>query len=210
MLVMVLALTTSNCCCQHMQLHVRGHDMSWASFKVVEVMAAVSQRLRHVQSSARQIMQTPLKQKNLKYKRSAYIAAKHIFDKNTDVVLLCTRHLQKELLSKDPILIAIAINCLSNIATVDLAENLLPNVVEMTKRCVAEQWLWIEIGPVAPSMCLMRVISANLIPSIETLIAECVSTARIRTSARMPRWCFTSCTCATRRYDPLAMTWLLD
>ena len=73
-------------------------------------------------------------QKNLRFKRSAYIAAKHIFDKNTDVVLLCTQQLQKELMSNDPILIGIAINCLSNIATVDLAENLLPNVAEMTKR----------------------------------------------------------------------------
>ena len=51
--------------------------------------------------------------KNLRYKRSAYIAAKHIFDKNTEVVLLCTQQLQKELMSNDHILIGIAINCLS-------------------------------------------------------------------------------------------------
>ena len=65
--------------------------MNWASFQVVEGMAMV-----HCDLMLYEFTFEPA-QPQLKYKRSAYIAAKHIFTKESEVVLLCTQQLAKVL-----------------------------------------------------------------------------------------------------------------
>ena len=63
------------------------------------------------------------------YKRIGYLAAAQSFTQQTEVVLLCTNLLKKELQSKNPYAIGLAINCLSNVCTPDLvSEHTCPGV----------------------------------------------------------------------------------
>ncbi|KAF3438580.1 hypothetical protein FNV43_RR21343 [Rhamnella rubrinervis] len=82
------------------------YDMSWASFHVVEVMS--STRFAH--------------------KRIAYHAASHSFDESTPVLVLITNQLRKDLTSTNELEVSLALECLSRIATVDLASDLTPEV----------------------------------------------------------------------------------
>ncbi|CAM9229510.1 unnamed protein product, partial [Hapterophycus canaliculatus] len=61
-------------------LQMLGYDMSWAAFYVIEVMTMP--RFAH--------------------KRVGYLAANQCFTEDTEVVLLCTNHLQKEFKSQNP------------------------------------------------------------------------------------------------------------
>ncbi|KAI8876341.1 hypothetical protein K501DRAFT_288949, partial [Backusella circina FSU 941] len=90
-------------------LQMLGYDMSWASFHVVEVM-----------SSAKFL-----------HKRSGYLAATLSFQQDTDVLMLTTNLMKKDLASQIPVDIAIALNGLSQIATPDLARDLCPDLVAM-------------------------------------------------------------------------------
>jgi AP-3 complex subunit delta-1 len=53
------------------------------------------------------------------------------FHESTDVIVLCTQLLKKELQAKSPYEIGLAINTLANIATEDLSRDLLADVVTM-------------------------------------------------------------------------------
>lgn len=88
-------------------LNMLGYDMSWASFHIVEVMSY--ERFWH--------------------KRIGYTAACQSFRQDTEVVLLCTNLLKKEFGSANPYEIGLAINALANIATSDLARDLLSDIV---------------------------------------------------------------------------------
>ena len=101
-------------------LQMMGYSMSWASFATIEVMS--SPRFAH--------------------KRIAYLAASQGFTQDTEVILLTTNLLQKELrgasitnakTNQDGVYEAgLAINCISNIVTADLAVDLLPEMTQLT------------------------------------------------------------------------------
>ncbi|CDH52951.1 ap3d1 protein [Lichtheimia corymbifera JMRC:FSU:9682] len=90
-------------------LQMLGYDMSWASFHVVEVMS--SPKLVH--------------------KRAGYLAASQSFQQDTDVLMLTTNLIKKDLASPSPLDIGIAINGLSHIVTPDLARDLCQDLVSM-------------------------------------------------------------------------------
>jgi AP-3 complex subunit delta-1 len=97
-------------------LHMMGYSMSWASFATIEVMSSP----RFAQ------------------KRIGYLAASQGFTQGTDVILLTTNLLKKELRgaavgsSMTGIYEAgLAINCTSNIVTEDLAQDLLPELTNL-------------------------------------------------------------------------------
>ena len=107
-----------------------GYDASWAAFNVIEVMS----------------------QQRFGYKRIGYLAASQTFTEETDVVLLCTQvwciphtqpyHLhshthhkpqlfKREFQAHNQYEIGLAINCLANVVTKDLARDLLEDVTKM-------------------------------------------------------------------------------
>lgn len=97
-------------------LQMMGYSMSWASFASIEVMS--SPRFAH--------------------KRIGYLAASQGFTQDTDVVLLTTNLLKKELRGavgggmRGVYEAGLAINCISNIVTEDLACDLLPELTTLT------------------------------------------------------------------------------
>lgn len=62
------------------------------------------------------------------HKRIAYHAASHSFDDSTPVLVLITNQLRKDLTSTNEFEVSLALECLSRIATVDLAGDLTPEV----------------------------------------------------------------------------------
>ncbi|XP_054821485.1 AP-3 complex subunit delta [Prosopis cineraria] len=85
---------------------IYGVDMSWAAFHVVEVMS--SSRFAH--------------------KKIGYLAASQSFHEGTSVLLLITNQLRKDLSSPNEFEVSLALECLSRIATIDLARDLTPDV----------------------------------------------------------------------------------
>ncbi|GMI07534.1 hypothetical protein TrLO_g8250 [Triparma laevis f. longispina] len=92
-------------------LRMMGYEFSWANFATIEVMS--SQRFGH--------------------KRVGYLAAAQSFNEETDVILLTTNLLKKEFKSSNIYEVGLAINCLSNIVTPDLARELLPDLTRLTQ-----------------------------------------------------------------------------
>ena len=96
-------------------LQMMGYSMNWASFATIEVMS--SPRFAH--------------------KRIGYLAAEQGFTQDTEVILLTTNLLQKELRGAvgggmhGVYEAGLAINCLSNIVTEDLARDLLPDLTNL-------------------------------------------------------------------------------
>lgn len=90
-------------------LFMMGYDMGWADFHIVEVMS--NERFAH--------------------KRIGYLAASHSFTQSTEVVLLCTNLFKKEFGSSNEYEIGLALNCMSNITTMDLARDLLGDIVNL-------------------------------------------------------------------------------
>ena len=86
-----------------------GYDVSWASFGIVEVMS----------------------QHKFSHKRIGYLSANQSFSENTDVILLTTNLFKKEfsLSSQNQYEIGLAINCLANISTHDLARDCISDLV---------------------------------------------------------------------------------
>ena len=140
------------------QLNMMGHDMTWASFTIIEIMSQVRlsaglSLLRgdggpfspHFYTSATPVVScytaphrnnTPRShparpQERFGLKRIGFLAASQSFNSKTDVIVLCTQLLKKEFQAKSAYEIGLAINCLANIATEDLARDLLGDVVMM-------------------------------------------------------------------------------
>ncbi|KAL7271800.1 AP-3 complex subunit delta [Rhizina undulata] len=88
-------------------LEMFGHDMSWASFHVLEVM------------SSPKFMQ----------KRVGYLAAVQSFRLDTDVLMLATNLLKKDLSSPSAPETSLAINGLSHIVSPSLARDLAPDLL---------------------------------------------------------------------------------
>lgn len=89
-------------------LDMMGYDMSWASFHVVEVMSSPRLHLKSV----------------------GYLAATQSFQQDTDVLMLTTNLLKKDLGSK-PEDIAVTLNGLSHIVTPDLARDISHDLIAM-------------------------------------------------------------------------------
>ncbi|OBZ78815.1 AP-3 complex subunit delta-1 [Grifola frondosa] len=89
-------------------LNMLGYDMSWASFHVVEVMSSPRIHLKTV----------------------GYLAAVQSFQQDTDVLMLTTNLLKKDLSSK-PEDVAVTLNGLSHIVTPDLARDLSQDLIAM-------------------------------------------------------------------------------
>ncbi|KAF5323446.1 hypothetical protein D9611_005565 [Ephemerocybe angulata] len=89
-------------------LDMLGYDMSWASFHVVEVMSSPRAHLKSV----------------------GYLGAIQSFTEDTDVLMLTTNLLKKDL-SSTPTDVAITLNGLSHIVTPDLARDLAPELIAM-------------------------------------------------------------------------------
>lgn len=64
-------------------------------------------------------------------KQVGYLAASQCFNQETDVLILATNMIKKDLRSSQPLDVAVALNGLSHIATPDLAQHLAPDVVAM-------------------------------------------------------------------------------
>ncbi|KJR84431.1 AP-3 complex subunit delta-1 [Sporothrix schenckii 1099-18] len=88
-------------------LEMVGHDMSWASFHVLEVMS--SQKLQQ--------------------KRIGYLAAVQSFRSDTEVLMLATNLLKKDLSATSPIAIQLPIATLPHIITPSLALSVLPDLL---------------------------------------------------------------------------------
>ncbi|TFK26650.1 Ap3d1 protein [Coprinopsis marcescibilis] len=89
-------------------LDMLGYDMSWASFHVVEVMSSPKAHLKSV----------------------GYLGAIQSFTEETDVLMLTTNLLKKDL-SSTPADVAITLNGLAHIVTPDLARDLAPELIAM-------------------------------------------------------------------------------
>ena len=90
-------------------LQMLGYDMGWASFNVVEVM--VCQRFG--------------------VKRIGYLAASQSFNEGTDVLMLATNLIRKDFSTKNMYEAGMALNCVSNVCTPDLARDLAADTVSM-------------------------------------------------------------------------------
>ncbi|GBG30420.1 AP-3 complex subunit delta [Hondaea fermentalgiana] len=90
-------------------LQMLGVDVDFASFHIIEVMSAP--RFQH--------------------RRASMLAAAQIFDTNTEVVLLTTNLIKKDLQSQNMYEAGAVLNCLSNIATRELARDLIEDVASM-------------------------------------------------------------------------------
>lgn len=90
-------------------LEMYGYDMSWASFHVLEVM-----------SSAK-----------FQQKRTGYLAAIQSFRDDTDVLMLTTNLLKKDINSAHHLEIAVALGGVASIVTPSLAQDLSDDIVKM-------------------------------------------------------------------------------
>lgn len=91
-------------------LQMIGVDISWASFNVIEVMS----------------------QTKFSFKRIGYLAACQSFHEGTEVITLATNLIRKDMISHTDVWAAgIAINCLANICTPDLARDLAADIVTL-------------------------------------------------------------------------------
>eukprot|EP01116_Phalansterium_solitarium_P008891 TRINITY_DN2285_c0_g1_i3.p1 TRINITY_DN2285_c0_g1~~TRINITY_DN2285_c0_g1_i3.p1 ORF type:complete len:654 (+),score=298.43 TRINITY_DN2285_c0_g1_i3:110-2071(+) len=90
-------------------LEMYGYEMTWAAFNVIEVMS--STRFGH--------------------KRVGYLAASQSYTETTDVITLATQLIRRDMTGASIFDAGVAINCLSNIATLDLARDLAADVVSL-------------------------------------------------------------------------------
>eukprot|EP00959_Pyramimonas_sp_CCMP1952_P368440 7717626-Pyramimonas_sp.AAC.3 len=93
-------------------LHMSGHDMSWCSFHCIEVMSQGRFGLKH----------------------TGYLAAQQSFLDNTDVLLLITNLLKKDLASANVHEAGFALDCLANVMTPDLARDLVADIFSLLNR----------------------------------------------------------------------------
>jgi AP-3 complex subunit delta len=86
-----------------------GYDISWAAFQCIECMSFPK----------------------FAAKRIGYLAASLSFNENLDVVMLTTNLFRKDFSSQSQFEIGVALNCLANIITPDLARDLVSEIVAM-------------------------------------------------------------------------------
>ncbi|OWM83011.1 AP-3 complex subunit delta [Punica granatum] len=119
-------------------------DMSWAAFHCIECMSSP----RFAQ------------------KRIGYVAVSQSFNEHTPVLLLITNQLRKDLGSVNEFDAGLALDCLANIATVDLARDLTPEVftllgsskVSVRKKAIGVILRVFEKYPDAVRVCFKRLV----------------------------------------------------
>ncbi|KAH0975960.1 hypothetical protein GBA52_017859 [Prunus armeniaca] len=134
------------------------YDMSFAAFHVVELLS--STRFSH--------------------KKIAYHAASHSFTDDTPVLVLITNQLRKDLTSTNELEVSLALECLSRIATVDLARDLTPEIftllasskVIVKKKAIGVLLRVFEKYPDAVRVCFKR-----LVENLESSESRVVSVA---------------------------------
>ncbi|TKY84755.1 hypothetical protein EX895_005835 [Sporisorium graminicola] len=90
-------------------LQMLGYPFSGANFHMLETMASAKYHHKHV----------------------GYLAAAQCFSADTEVLILATNMIKKDLQSSQPLDVAIALNGLAHIATPDLARHLGPDVIRL-------------------------------------------------------------------------------
>ncbi|KAJ1657502.1 AP-3 complex subunit delta [Dispira simplex] len=90
-------------------LHMLGYDASFAAFPIVEVMASP----------------------RFAYKRGGYLAAMLTFQPDTEVLMLCTNLLRKDLVAQPVPEIGLALDALAHMATPDLARDLCQDTLQL-------------------------------------------------------------------------------
>ncbi|KAJ1343091.1 hypothetical protein BSLG_002117 [Batrachochytrium salamandrivorans] len=90
-------------------LHMMGYDMGWASFHIIEVMSSPK----------------------LSQKRMGYYAAAISFKQDTDVLMLCTNLIKKDMSSNNSEDGSVAMHTLAQIITPDLARDLHMDLIAM-------------------------------------------------------------------------------
>lgn len=124
---------------------IHGVDMSWAAFHAIEL------------SSAQAFL----------YKRIAYLAATLSFDPSTtDVILLLTHQLRKDLSSSNHHEVSLALHALSSISTPDLARDLTPELFALLnsnknfirKKAIATVLRIFELYPDSVRVCFKRLV----------------------------------------------------
>ena len=103
------ALVKANAVSKLTYLQMLGYDISWAAFNIIEVM-----------SNSR-----------FTCKRIGYLAATQSFSEDTDVIMLCTNLIRKDLSSGSIYDTSLALNGLACFATADLARDLANDVLAL-------------------------------------------------------------------------------
>ena len=93
-----------------------GYDISWASFNIIEVMASTK----------------------FCEKRIGYLAATQCFNDETDVLMLTTNMMRKDLSSTNLYDVGVALSGLACFATPDLARDLVNDVVNLVRELSAQ------------------------------------------------------------------------
>ncbi|KAG6386012.1 hypothetical protein SASPL_154896 [Salvia splendens] len=124
---------------------LHGHDMSWAAFHSVELSSSASHS----------------------HKRTAYLSAALSFNPaTTDVILLLTHHLRKDLSSPNAHAVSLALSTLSSICNPDLARDLTPELftllssskITVRKKAIATVLGVFKQYPDSVRVCFKRVV----------------------------------------------------
>uniref|UniRef100_A0A8B9TI11 AP-3 complex subunit delta-1 n=1 Tax=Anas platyrhynchos TaxID=8839 RepID=A0A8B9TI11_ANAPL len=99
----------SNAVCKLTYLQMLGYDISWAAFNIIEVMSA----------------------SKFTFKRIGYLAASQCFHEGTDVIMLTTNQIRKDLSSPNQYDTGVALTGLSCFVTPDLARDLANDIMTL-------------------------------------------------------------------------------
>uniref|UniRef100_A0A3B4CNL3 AP-3 complex subunit delta-1 n=1 Tax=Pygocentrus nattereri TaxID=42514 RepID=A0A3B4CNL3_PYGNA len=99
----------ANAVCKLTYLQMLGYDVSWAAFNIVEVMSS----------------------SKFTYKRIGYLAASQCFHEGTDVIMLTTNQIRKDLSSPNQYDTGVALTGLSCFVTPDLARDLANDIMTL-------------------------------------------------------------------------------
>ncbi|XP_061456630.1 AP-3 complex subunit delta-1 isoform X2 [Rhineura floridana] len=99
----------ANAICKLTYLQMLGYDISWAAFNIIEVMSA----------------------SKFTFKRIGYLAASQCFHEGTDVIMLTTNQIRKDLSSPNQYDTGVALTGLSCFVTPDLARDLANDIMTL-------------------------------------------------------------------------------
>ncbi|KAL3512233.1 hypothetical protein ACH5RR_024950 [Cinchona calisaya] len=139
-------------------------DMSWAAFHSIELSSSTV----------------------FHSKRAGYLAASISFNPSTDVILLLTHQLRKDLSSANPHEVSLALQTLSSICTADLARDLTPELFTLLnsnksfvkKKAIATVLRVFELYPDAVRVCFKRLVEnlensdVNVVSSVVGVFCE--------------------------------------
>lgn len=130
--------------------------MSFAAFHVVELMGS----------------------SHFSHKKIAYLAASQSFHDATDVILLITNQLRKDLTGGNEFEVSLALECLSKIANVDLARDLTPEVFTLlasSKTHVRKKAIGVVLRLFSKYTDAVRVCFKRLVENLDSSDAQTVS-----------------------------------